>query len=115
MAPQQMAEDDYTQQYELVSSETRILSVLRPLLDKHTILTVNLPDSTRFFNTAFLKIDADKGEIVIDELHPGEGNRLLAQSGQLTIRTQLDGVDVILTTDVLDSLWRSVSCNHDRS
>lgn len=103
MAAQQMAEDEYTQQFELIESETRILSVLRPLLDKHTILTATLADSSRFFNTAFLKIDADKGEIVIDELHPSEGNRLFTQAGRLTLSCQLEGIDVNLTTELLQS------------
>lgn len=98
-----MAEEDYNQQYELVSSDTRILSILRPLLDKHTILTATLADSTQFFNTAFLKIDLDKGEIVIDELHPAEGNRLLAQTKRVTLSSQLDGVDVNLTAELIDS------------
>lgn len=88
------SEDNYNSQYEDVTSPIRIASLLRPLLDKHAIITATLPDSNQFFNTALLAIDPDNDLLVLDELHPKEGHHLLSKAQHVTLRAQFEGVEI---------------------
>jgi c-di-GMP-binding flagellar brake protein YcgR len=88
------ADDDYTQQHETVTSTARISMLLRPLMEKHAIITATLPDSNKFFNTAFLSIDPDKGSITIDGLHPKEGHSLFLKTRKLTLHTTYEGSEL---------------------
>jgi c-di-GMP-binding flagellar brake protein YcgR len=89
-----MADEDYKQQYEIITSTLRVVAILRPLLEKHALLTATLPNSNQFFTTALLKINADTSSLFIDELHPQKGHHLLLKASRITLRTQLGGVDV---------------------
>ena len=46
----EMADDDYTHQYETITSASRISMLLRPLMEKHAIITATFPDSNQFYN-----------------------------------------------------------------
>ncbi len=94
------ADDEYTQQYETVTSTARISMVLRPLMEKHAIITVTLPGSNRFFNTALLSVDIQDATITIDGLHPQEGHALFLKIGRLTLHTTYEGVDVSFTVNL---------------
>jgi len=94
------ADNDYTQQYETVTSTARISMVLRPLMERHTIITATLPGSNRFFNTALLSIDIQDATITIDGLHPQEGHALFLKVGRLTLHTTYEGVDVSFTVNL---------------
>lgn len=94
------ADDDYTQQHETVTSTARISMLLRPLMEKHAIITATLPDSNKFFNTAFLSVDSDNNSITIDGLHPSEGHSLFLKSRKLTLHTTYEGVDVSFSANL---------------
>ena len=94
------SDENYTQQYEVVTSAARISMVLRPLMEKHAIITATLPDCNRFFNTALLSIDSKSSILTIDELHPKEGHDLLLKSKRLTLHTMHDGVDINFSVNV---------------
>lgn len=74
--------------------------VLRPLMEKHAIITATLPDSNRFFNTALLSIDIQEDTITIDGLHPQEGHALFLKIGKLTLHTIYEGIDVSFTVNL---------------
>ncbi|MCF6257313.1 MAG: flagellar brake protein [Gammaproteobacteria bacterium] len=98
-----IAENDYTQQYETITSTARISMVLRPLMEKHAIITAILPGSNCFFNTALLSIDLQDSTITIDGLHPSEGHALFLKIGRLTLRTMYEGVEVSFTVNLKKS------------
>jgi len=91
---------DYQQQHETVTSTARISMVLRPLMEKHAIITATLPDCNRFFNTTLLSIDTRNSTLVIDELHPKEGHALFLQRKRVTLRTTHDGIDINFTVNL---------------
>lgn len=80
-----LTDDEYSHQYEMVTSVARITMVLRPLMEKHAIITATLPDSNRFFNTALLSIDIQDSTITIDGLHPEEGHAQFLAAGRITL------------------------------
>lgn len=96
-------DDEYSQQHETITSVSRIGMLLRPLMEKHTIITATLPDCNKFFNTAFLSIDADNGLITIDGLHPKEGHALFLKSRKVTLHTTYEGSEVNFTTNLKKS------------
>lgn len=89
-----MADEDYKPQYEIISSAMRVAAILRPLLEKHSLLTATLSGSNHFFTTALLQVDVDARSLFVDELHPKKGHNLFLKIGHITLRTQLEGVDV---------------------
>ncbi len=93
-------DDDYKQQHEIVTSAARISMVLRPLMEKHAIITATLPDSNKFFNTALLSVDVQESTITIDGLHPQEGHTLFLKSGKVTLHTVYEGIDVSFTVNL---------------
>ena len=98
MSSAQNAQDNYSRQFQVISSIPRILSVLRSIHDKHTLLTVSIKESKRLYNTALLNINSEDGTITIDELHPADGHILLHKVKQLSAQTFLDGVEVNFNT-----------------
>ena len=97
---EQSTESDYVQQHENITSVIRISSILRPLMDKHKIVSATLPNSTDFFNTALLKLDPDNDVLAIDELHPEKGHDLIQKAGRITLHMQYEGMDVNFTINL---------------
>jgi len=95
-----LTEGDYTHQYETVTSSARISMVLRPLMEKHAIITATLPDSNNFYNTALLSVDIHNATITIDGLHPEEGHAQFLKAGRITLHTTYEGVDVSFTVNL---------------
>lgn len=96
-------DDEYTQQHETVTSTARISMVLRPLMEKHAIITATLPGSSKFFNTALLSVDTQENTITIDGLHPQEGHTLFLKTGKATLHTMYEGIDVSFTANLKSS------------
>jgi len=97
------ADNDYTQQHETVTSTARISMVLRPLMEKHAIITATLPGSNCFFNTALLSIDPKNATITIDGLHPPKGHTLFLKTERLTLHTTHEGIEVSFTVNLKKS------------
>lgn len=98
--PSPDAEAGYAQQYENITSTSRIIALLRPLMENHSIITATLPDCGRFFNTALLAIDTDHHTITIDELNPKEGHALLIKAGRVRLQALIDGVETNFNADL---------------
>lgn len=107
MANQAMAQtgsvnENYKQQFEVITSTSRINAVLRPLLQKHSLVTATLGDSRQYYNTVLLEVDADGRYLLLDELHPIEGHRLAGPNKTLTLYTQLEGVNVNFAARIIE-------------
>jgi c-di-GMP-binding flagellar brake protein YcgR len=102
MAQTGSADEGYKQQFEVITSKSRIAAVLRPLLQKHSLVTATLGDSRKYYNTVLLEVDTEGQFLVLDELHPVEGHRLAATNKTLTLFTQLEGVNVNFTVKIIE-------------
>lgn len=100
MSSEENSGENYQPQYEIISFPPRILSLLRPVQEKHTLLTVTLTNSRQLFTTAIIDIDSNNFQLTIDELHPADGNKLLAEEKVLCLHTLLDKVDLGFCTNV---------------
>lgn len=97
------ADDEYTQQYETITSSVRIVTLLRPVMERHTVITATLPDSNKFFNTALLDINPDNATLIIDELNPNAGHDLFINTKRVTLRTMHEGVEINFTVNLIKS------------
>lgn len=96
------AADAYKQEFEVISSTPRIAAVLRPLLQKHSLVTATLEDSRQYYNTVLLEVDSGNQFLLLDELHPGEGHHLVAANKTINLYTQLDGVNVNFAVRIIE-------------
>lgn len=94
------AGDGYTQQHETITSSARIATLLRPVMERHTVITATLSDSNQFFNTALLDIDPVKGMLLIDELNPNTGHDLFLTNQRVTLHTMHEGVEINFTVNL---------------
>lgn len=95
------ADRDHDSQQRLTSG-VQISSVLRRLLDEHTLLTVSFPDSTELFTSAVLSVDAQAGRFSLDELNPNRGHQQVRPGSVLRIEGRLHGVDTRFLAAVED-------------
>ena len=96
-------DDGYSQQHETITSSSRIVALLRQVMERHTVITASLPDCSQFFNTALLDIDPDKGILLIDELNPNTGHDLFLNTRRITLSTMHEGVEISLTANLKKS------------
>ena len=96
-------DDGYSQQYETITSSARIAALLRPVKERHSVITAILPDSNIFFNTALLDVVPDEGKLVIDELNPNTGHDLLIDLQRVTLNAMNEGVEINFTVNLKKS------------
>lgn len=94
MTQQQSVYDGYEQQYQLIDSSQRITSILRPLIDEHSLLRITLKNSGEIFSSILLATNPDEGELSLDSLHPEQGNITLSQSKHAMVEARVNGIDV---------------------
>lgn len=99
----QSAYDNYDRPYQLISSPERIQGLLRPLIGKHNLATVTIAGCTEPFSSIILEADHETGELLIDGLHPENGNQLLKDADRSELDTQLDGVHIQFTINLKHS------------
>lgn len=97
------ASGDYSSQHETITSPVRISTVLRPVMERHTVITATFSNSNQFFNTALLEINADTGTLIIDELKPIAGHDLLIKEQHVTIHTMHEGIEINFTVNLKKS------------
>lgn len=94
--------DGYQQQFEDVTSTLRIAAILRPLQRQHSIVSVAIPGAQRLYNSTLLAVDADSGQLLLDQLHPPEGHALLSPGSRVGITARREGTEVRLILDITD-------------
>lgn len=101
--PQKEKSTEDTQEHEIITSPTRISAILRPLVNKHTLLTASMPNSSSFYNTALLKVDPENGSLTFDELNPKDGHDLLLKTKRTTIHMSHDGTEMSFSANLINS------------
>lgn len=99
----QSTQDKQDQSYQLVSSVERIQALLRPIIEKHNFATITIAGHEDEYSSMLLKSDPDLGELVIDGLHPDDGNTHFVTTRELSLDTQLDGIHLQFDTELRES------------
>lgn len=92
--------DDRTRS-ETVTEPRRLVALLKGLKANRTLLSARVDDQTTWYNTALLKLDADTGDIFLDELSPQEGHDRLQAGSALHLTGVLNGVPTDFSTRIL--------------
>lgn len=87
---------------ELVNEPLRIQNLLKSVLDAHALVTISIPERAEVYNSAVLDIDADKGELKLDELTPDEGHRHLLAARHLSAFARIKGVGLYFEAPLLE-------------
>ena len=98
-----IAADSYQGKIEKVTDPARIAGLLTHLLDNRSLLSINVPGTEDSHNSAVLEVDIDRGWMIIDELSPKSGHKLLLKAGKFQAQTRLKGVDVGFTSEIESS------------
>ncbi len=86
---------------ETVSEPRRLVALLKGLKANRTLLSARVDDHAAWYNTALLKLDADTGDIYLDELSPREGHDRLQAGSALHLTGVLNGVPTDFSTRIL--------------
>ncbi len=100
MAQQQAEGNNYQQQYEEVTSTTRITAILRPLQQQHSIISIAIPSAKRLFNSTLLEINPEQGYLLLDELHPREGHIRLSTAGKIGLSAHREGIEIKMILEI---------------
>lgn len=82
----------YQGKVEKITDPARIAGLLTRLLENRSLLSISIPGSADSHNSAILEVRASEGYLVIDEINPKSGHKLLLEAGKLSVRTQLKGI-----------------------
>ena len=82
------------------SSPAYIAAMLRRMLDQRCLLTVQIGAHPALYTSALLEVVREAEYMVLDELTPKAGHRLLAAGNALHIRGLVDGTEVRFTSRV---------------
>ncbi|HEB94558.1 MAG TPA: hypothetical protein ENI94_14110 [Gammaproteobacteria bacterium] len=100
MAQQQAEGNNYQQQYEEVTSTTRITAILRPLQQQHSIISIAVPSAKRLFNSTLLEVNPGQGYLLLDELHPREGHTQLSTAGKIGLSAHREGIEIKMILEI---------------
>lgn len=87
---------------EKVTDTARIRALLQRLKKHRALLAVRLQNSETTFTTAVIDINTEQNYLVLDELKPDNGDKLLRESLLIKVRGQLDGVIISFVAKVHD-------------
>ncbi len=85
---------------EQITDSNRVACLLERLAKQHSLLTVHIPGHSEQFSTSIVGVDGPC--VLLDELLPAAGHRLLLQARTLQVSGKLDGIDFRFTTALLD-------------
>ena len=86
-----------------ISDLRQIAALLIQAYKAHILFSVSIPGHQGQFTTALLGIYDEHGFIVLDELTPRVGHKLLLQNRRMHLSGRLAGVDIRLTTELIDA------------
>lgn len=102
MAPPGDAETPQGSSRFAVTRKSSIARLLQLIERRQVLLNVQWPGERQLYATALLGIYPEHGFIVLDELNPRTGHDKLLERGELTAVGRLEGVNVKLTTRLLE-------------
>lgn len=77
---------------ERITNPTRVARLLDQLARRHALLTVEIPGHADRFTSCIVSVD--EPFVLLDELLPADGQRLLLAERRLRVTGKLDGIDV---------------------
>lgn len=77
---------------ERIENQARVARLLDQLGRRHALLTVEIPGHPERFTTCIVAVDGPF--VLLDELTPSDGQRLLLAQRQLQVTGKLDGIDI---------------------
>lgn len=86
-----------------VDDKSHIVSLLMQAYQTHVLFNVKFPGLKIVFSSALIGIYDEHGFIVLDELTPEEGNRLLKIRHRITLDGRLNGVALSFNTELLEA------------
>jgi c-di-GMP-binding flagellar brake protein YcgR len=86
-----------------ITSPKQIVTLLNHAHQQHCLLCTRFKDNEERFNTALLGIYPKQGFLVLDELSPKEGHKLLLKGKQVQIIGKVDGVDLRFESRLLEA------------
>lgn len=89
--------DEHT---EVIAQGPRLTKLLQHLKDTRSVLTIRLQDQDTPFTSAVIDLDPNQGHIILDELLPVEGQRLLRPGTSLNVSTRVRGVFIHFNTEL---------------
>ncbi len=87
---------------DVVTQAEEIGRTLYGLHRRHTLLTVSLVESSETFTSAILEVDLKKQHLLLDELFPSEGHKLVTRGMRLGVGARLGGAPVSFEGVVVD-------------
>jgi c-di-GMP-binding flagellar brake protein YcgR len=93
---------DYRSEGEYITDPMQIAALLKKVKDSRTLIQVTLPGQATEYNSALLNIHPDEGYLLLDELTPAQGHRLLTPQSTLTTTIRLRGVEMRFTSTILE-------------
>ncbi len=100
MAQQHAEDSDYQQQYEEVTSATRITAILRPLQQQHSIVSIAVPSAKCLYNSTLLEVNPEQGYLLLDELHPREGHARLGTASKIGLSAHREGIEIKMILEI---------------
>jgi c-di-GMP-binding flagellar brake protein YcgR len=87
-----------------LTSTDDIRHLLKKVYAKHSLLSVTIESTDEFYGSTIIEINEDENYLVIDELYPEAGHKLIEIGTQLTFNTQYAGafVKFIGTVDAIN-------------
>lgn len=83
---------DIESSYEIITNKHRKCNILKEMLQDRSLLTVLFEGGKKAFTTAVIDIDASGEVLILDELVPNEGNKLLVPGVKVWLLGQIRGV-----------------------
>lgn len=81
---------------ELITNPTRVVRLLERLAKQHTLLTIRIPGDKEHYTSCIVGID--KPYVLLDELLPTSGHKVLLAKRTLQVTGQLEGIHIRFTT-----------------
>jgi c-di-GMP-binding flagellar brake protein YcgR len=86
-----------------VTQPVQIAGILRRLKDAHALIRVSLPGASESWLSAVIDVQPGRGQLLIDELSPREGNGALQRARRAIVSAQIQGVDISFATNLVEA------------
>lgn len=86
----------------LLRDKSEIFSLLKKITSRHALLNVSIAGNENIYGSALLETNKEENYLVMDELHPIDGNEKIELNKRITIQTQYQGAMVRFKDIVTD-------------
>ena len=86
-----------------VNQPVQIAGILRRLQDAHSLIHVSLPGQGDSWLSTIIEVQQTRGQLLLDELSPREGNGALQRARRAIVSAQIQGVDISFATRLIET------------